>query len=189
LPGTISGSCSASLEPNPDSKIYRTLSSARLSLGPAWQSRHHISLTAVLEFGPTEILPPIGAISKPLASLPTRSPSHQPRPARKAGFSTFENDCGRETDCLLEGDGFELPVPEGKTGQTAQTTLHPILVRGPSSGVARLAAGGTRFEPLGPRREWRVPCPLISRHEWILSAVRATFSIAGNQRETRVTSP
>ena len=47
-----------------------------------------------------------------LASLPTRLPSQQPRPARKAGFSTFENDCGRETDCLLEGDGFELPVPE-----------------------------------------------------------------------------
>jgi hypothetical protein len=48
---------------------------------------------------------------KTLASLPTRSPSQQPRPARKAGFSTFENNCGRETDCLLEGDGFELLVP------------------------------------------------------------------------------
>src|SRR6202011_648928 len=29
----------------------------------------------------------------------------------KPGFSTFESGCGRETDCLLEGDGFELPVP------------------------------------------------------------------------------
>src|SRR6202040_394648 len=45
------------------------------------------------------------------ASLPTRSPSHPRKPARKAGFSTFESGCGRETDCLLEGDGFELPVP------------------------------------------------------------------------------
>jgi hypothetical protein len=35
------------------------------------------------------------------------APSQQPRPARKAGFSTFENDCGRETDSLLEGDGFD----------------------------------------------------------------------------------
>src|ERR1700730_7880292 len=58
-----------------------------------------------------------------------------PDPRGKAGFSTFKSGCGRETDCLLEGDGFELPVPEGKTGQTAQTTLHPILVWGPSSGV------------------------------------------------------
>ena len=33
---------------------------------------------------------------------------------------------------------------------------------------------------LGPRRDKRVRCPLILRHEWILSAVRATFSIAGN---------
>src|SRR6202047_379001 len=45
------------------------------------------------------------------ASLPTRSPSHPRKPAPKAGFSTFESGCGRETDCLLEGDGFELPVP------------------------------------------------------------------------------
>ena len=50
------------------------------------------------------------------ASLPTRSPSHPRKPARKAGFSTFESGCGRETDCLLEGDGFEPSVPrEGPT--------------------------------------------------------------------------
>src|SRR5437588_9246999 len=40
------------------------------------------------------------------ASLPTRSPSQPRTPARKAGFSTFENDCGRDTDCLLEEAGF-----------------------------------------------------------------------------------
>src|SRR6202022_3061710 len=34
-----------------------------------------------------------------------------PDPRGKAGFSTFESGCGRETDCLLEGDGFELSVP------------------------------------------------------------------------------
>jgi hypothetical protein len=65
----------------------------------------------------------------------------------------------------------------------------PLLCGDRASEFARLAAGGTRFGPLGSRRERRVPCPPISRHEWILSAVRATFSIAGNQRKTRVTSP
>jgi len=50
-------------------------------------------------------------IETPCESLLTRSPSQLPKPARKAGFSTFESGCGRETDCLLEGDGFELPVP------------------------------------------------------------------------------
>src|ERR1700720_333286 len=49
------------------------------------------------------------------ASLPTQSPSHPRKPARKAGFSTFESGCGRETDCLLEGDGFEPSVPHKKT--------------------------------------------------------------------------
>src|ERR1700738_4416970 len=48
---------------------------------------------------------------KPGASLLTPSSNQLPRPARKAGFSTFESRSGRETDCLLEGDGFELPVP------------------------------------------------------------------------------
>jgi hypothetical protein len=33
-------------------------------------------------------------------------------PRGKPGFSTLESGCGRETDCPLEGDGFELPVPE-----------------------------------------------------------------------------
>src|SRR6202030_361337 len=51
------------------------------SLGPAWQSRHHISLTAVLEFGPTEILPPIGAISKnpSVSADPIAKPAAQTR--------------------------------------------------------------------------------------------------------------
>ena len=50
-------------------------------MGPAWQSRHHISLTAVLEFGPTEILPPIGAISKnpSVSADPIAKPAAQTR--------------------------------------------------------------------------------------------------------------
>ena len=48
---------------------------------------------------------------KPGASLLTPSSNQLPRPARKAGFSTFESRSGRETDCLLEQSGFELSVP------------------------------------------------------------------------------
>src|ERR1700730_19332684 len=51
---------------------------------------------------------------KPGASLLTPSSNQLPRPARKAGFSTFESRSGRETDCLLEGDGFKLSVPRQK---------------------------------------------------------------------------
>ena len=116
LPGSISGSCSASLEPNPDSKIYRTLSSARLR----WDRRGNLATTsASLRYWNSarqRYCRQLVRYRKTLASLPTRSPSQQPRPARKAGFSTFENDCGRETDCLLEGDGFELPVPRTTPG-------------------------------------------------------------------------
>jgi hypothetical protein len=79
--------------------------------------------------------------------------------------------------------------PKGRPDKQRRQPSTQFLCGDRAPEFARLAAGGTRFEPLGPRREWRVPCPLISRHEWILSAVRATFSIAGNQRETRVTSP
>jgi hypothetical protein len=71
-----------------------------------------ISGTAVLEYGPAEILPPVGAISKHPARL--RRPGRQAgraHPRGKPGFSTLDSGCGRETDCLLEGDGFELPVP------------------------------------------------------------------------------
>ena len=32
-------------------------------------------------------------------------------PRGKPGFSTFESGCGRETDCLREGSGFELSIP------------------------------------------------------------------------------
>ena len=44
--------------------IYAEPGEALTSSGPSWHGRHYISLTAVLEFGPTETLPPVGAISK-----------------------------------------------------------------------------------------------------------------------------
>src|SRR5580692_2089228 len=47
------------------SKTHPTLSPERSWLCPDRPgTRHHTSLTAVLEFGPTETLPPVGAISK-----------------------------------------------------------------------------------------------------------------------------
>jgi len=84
---------------------------------------------------------------------------------------------------------FQVPEGEEPDKQRRQPSTQ-FLCGDRAPEFARLAAGGTRFEPpRPPGAKWRVPCPLISRHEWILSAVRATFSIAGNQRETRVTSP
>src|SRR6516225_1905135 len=62
---------------------------------------------------PTETLPAIGVISTSPARLcrPCRlaGPAH---PAATAGFSIPQGEIPRETDCLLEGDGFELPVRE-----------------------------------------------------------------------------
>jgi hypothetical protein len=71
-----------------------------------------ISGAAVLEYGATEILPPVGAILKHPARLcrPGRQPSRA-QPRGKPGFSTLESSSGRETDSPLEGDGFELQVP------------------------------------------------------------------------------
>src|SRR3984893_19310730 len=122
------------------------------SSGPSWHRRHCISLTAVLEFGPTETLPPVGAISKHPASLPTRSPIHPPRPARKAGFSTFESGCGRETDCLLEGDGFELPVP-------GRETVNPSWEKKPGADLL----GNRRFESISLQRRVRCEPDFLSR--------------------------
>src|SRR5260370_10948753 len=72
----------------------------------------HISGTAVLEYGPTEILPPLGAISIRPARLcrPGRCASRA-YPRGKPGFSTCEREFGRETDSPLERDGFEPSVP------------------------------------------------------------------------------
>jgi hypothetical protein len=82
--------------------------------------------TAVLEYGPAEILPPVGAISKHVRVsadlVATRARAH---PRGKPGFSTFEGGCGRETDSLLEGAGFEPSVPreENHALQTAAWTV------------------------------------------------------------------
>src|ERR1700732_5138682 len=52
---------------------------------------------------------------KPAASLLTPSSSEPRTPAGKPGFLALESGCGRETDCLLEGDGFEPSVPRERS--------------------------------------------------------------------------
>src|SRR5712671_2531229 len=68
--------------------------------------------TAVVEYGPTEILPQVGALSKHAERLcrPGRQASRA-HPRGKPGFWTFESGCGQETDSPLEGSGFEPSVP------------------------------------------------------------------------------
>jgi len=54
-------------------------------------------------------------MGEPGASLLTRLPSQLPRPARKSGVLDLEKRLReKRQDCLLEGDGFELPVPREK---------------------------------------------------------------------------
>src|SRR5215813_10359344 len=98
-----------------DLLIYRTLAPERARL--RWDQRGilaaHISGTAVLEYGATEILPPVAAVSKYLARLcRPRRHSSRAHPREKPGFSTYESDLGRETDSPLEGNGFEPSVPD-----------------------------------------------------------------------------
>jgi hypothetical protein len=49
---------------------------------------------------------------RPIPVSADRATSHGPaHPREKPGFSTSARYFSRETDCLLEGDGFELSVP------------------------------------------------------------------------------
>jgi hypothetical protein len=50
-------------------------------------------------------------VAGPCASLPTVPLGLAPTLAENPGFSRNEGEIRRETDCLLEGDGFELSVP------------------------------------------------------------------------------
>src|SRR5215472_18571422 len=73
---------------------------------------NRIAGTAVLEYRPAETIPPLGAMLPGPARLCRPRPRKQPRTwAENPGFSTNGGETRREPDCLLEGDGFELPVP------------------------------------------------------------------------------
>jgi hypothetical protein len=50
-------------------------------------------------------------------------------------------------------DGFELPVPQGRPDKQRKQSSAQFLCGDRASEFARLAAGGLRFEPLGPRSD------------------------------------
>jgi hypothetical protein len=50
-------------------------------------------------------------VAAPSTSLPTPSLALARTPAENLGFSTQAAEFARETDCLLEGTGFEPLVP------------------------------------------------------------------------------
>jgi hypothetical protein len=111
----ISGPRSALLEPEPNSKIRRLFPGNNpSSLGGPVSAivADHINGIAVLEYGSTEILPPVCLLFAVPAGLcrPCGEPSRA-HPRGKPGFSTYEGGFGRETDSPLEGDGFEPSVP------------------------------------------------------------------------------
>ena len=70
-----------------------------------------------------------GAVSPARLCRPCRlaGPAHA---AATAGFSIREGEMPRETDCLLEGDGFELLVPRHKSGGFTQHSGHLGYRRG-----------------------------------------------------------
>jgi hypothetical protein len=125
-------------------------------LGPAWASRRHISRTPVLEYHPTEILPPVGAIIEtPCASLPTGRQASRAHPRGKPGFSTCENGFGRETDSPLEEEGFEPSVPRSLISNSLKWRA---MIRGPTRNQGRFPA--TIGDPLADfayhAMAWRV---------------------------------
>ena len=62
LPGTTSGPCSALLEPDPNSKTTHAKARKLLICSDRRGiAADRINLTAVLEYGPAETLPPVGA--------------------------------------------------------------------------------------------------------------------------------
>src|SRR5438067_7824429 len=103
----ISGSRSASLEPDTNSKIYLTLSpEPRVRWDRRGILANPISGTAVLEYGPAEILPPVGAISKHLrvSANPVAKPAADTR-AESRGSRPSKADAGeRRTVCWREVD-------------------------------------------------------------------------------------
>jgi hypothetical protein len=120
-------------EPDPNSKIYCAFSPAKAGLRSDQRAPSSAPFkgNAVLEYGPTEILPPIGAnwktlrvsadpVAKPAAL--TRAESRGSRPS-KTFAGERQTVCWREmdsfrnrkfVDSLLEGDGFEPSVPRQK---------------------------------------------------------------------------
>jgi hypothetical protein len=59
-----------------------------------------------------DICAPVCRLPGSAVSLATLPPGVAAKMEENRGFSCNAGEIGRETDCLLEGDGFELPVRE-----------------------------------------------------------------------------
>jgi hypothetical protein len=159
LPGSISGSCSASLEPNPDSKIYRTLSSARLR----WDRRGNLATTsASLRYWNSarqRYCRQLVRYRKTLASLPTRSPSQQPRPARKAGFLDLRKQL-RERDRLSAG-GRWIRTFSTAANESPRFPKHPGTIAAQMDPTLEQMAGS-----LVESGNYRVTCRVEAQAEY-----------------------
>jgi hypothetical protein len=97
----------------------------------------HINGIAVLEYGSTEILLPVGQLFTAPASLcrTCREPSRA-HPPGKPGFSTYEGGFGRETDSPVERDGFEPSVPRDRDdGFRSNSPARRLPERDPQSRI------------------------------------------------------
>src|SRR6516164_2619425 len=126
---------------------------------------------------------------------PWPGPAH---PAATAGFSIPQGEIPRETDCLLEGDGFELPVREHRAmapshGFAAASHREAALRGAPAS------HGETAFRaaPCGLpwRRRWRARliAPRDSndfafwrRTTWMPCSMAASASLSSRSRRARL---
>src|SRR6516165_2260182 len=71
-------------------------------------------------------------------------PAEPAHAAATAGFSILEGEIPGETDCLLEGSGFELPVP-----RCALVAYSAALVAPPDSAVSGSSLNGRLTTPIG----------------------------------------
>jgi hypothetical protein len=69
-----------------------------------------------------------------------RRQTSRAHPRGKPGFSTLERGCGRETDSLLEGEGFEPSVPRvmgGDLGRRVPALIAVIELAGTAVALLR----------------------------------------------------
>src|SRR6516165_10399264 len=104
--GTISGPCSALLEPIPALSFIDIAESraAQPALGAAAPTgANRIGDAAVLKYRPIETLPLLSAMLLDLSRLcRPYCPASSPHRRKTLGFSRNEGEIWRETDCLLE---------------------------------------------------------------------------------------
>src|SRR5262249_11658648 len=110
-PGKINGPCSVLLEPirtpSPTEIANPTLFAAGAA-NLANRVRQHCGTVISTD---RDITPPRRDVAGLCASLPTLPPRMAAEMAENPRLSWDRGEIRRETDCLLEGTGFELPVP------------------------------------------------------------------------------